>query len=301
MSGSRNQYLLQDCVRQNLCFINCRMIVFDYRSPSPELRSYVSQYRIIGFEFSNVLTLPAKPYWPRPENCLVFYPRDTELITHPTGEQQERGFRSALIGQPLIVTNRQVGRDFVVFQVVFQPGALFRLTGLPVNQLTDTFIDAEAVFSSSIQRVNERLSSLNSHLEMIAVVEDFLRSLVRKVRYDIQPMDKAAGYLLQQARIPSLDWLASEACLSRKQFYRRFIERMGVSPKFFARIVHFDRAVKLKNARPQTDWLSIALELGYYDYQHLVRDFKEFTHLTPTAFYQLDSQAPERVFGHIEI
>ena len=64
-------------MRQNLCFINCHMIVFDYRSPSPELLPYVSQYRIIGFEFSNVLTLPAKPYWPRPENCLVFYPRDT--------------------------------------------------------------------------------------------------------------------------------------------------------------------------------------------------------------------------------
>jgi len=194
-----------------------------------------------------------------------------------------------------------VGRDFVVFQVVFQPGSLFRLVGLPINQLTNTFMDAETVFSGSIQRVNERLSSLDNHLEMIAVVEDFLRSLVKKAQYNIQPMDKAARYLLQQARIPSLNWLASEACLSRKQFYRRFVERMGVSPKLFARIVQFDRAVKLKNSRPQTDWLSIAIELGYYDYQHLVRDFKEFTQLTPTAFYQLDCQAPERAFGHIEI
>jgi AraC-like DNA-binding protein len=68
----------------------------------------------------------------------------------------------------------------------------------------------------------------------------------------------------------------------------------------YSRIIQFDNAVKLKNAQPQKDWLSIALELGYYDYQHLVRDFKEFTYLTPAQFYLQDSQAPERKFGYKE-
>jgi AraC-like DNA-binding protein len=75
---------------------------------------------------------------------------------------------------------------------------------------------------------------------------------------------------------------------------------MGVSPKLYARIVQFGQAVKLKNANPGTDWLSIALHLGYCDYQHLSKDCKEFTGLTPAAFHWGVEPGPERTFGHKE-
>jgi AraC-like DNA-binding protein len=277
------------------------MIVFDFRPPSPILREYVRLYQIIGFEFKKTDTIPSKPYWPRPENYLTFYPRDTEIVIDPfNGDSQIRKPRSTIIGQPSFVTRRQVGQNFLAFQVVFQPGALFRLTGIPANELTNIFIDAESVFSKEIYLVNERLCSSGSHLEMIEIVEEFLCYLVRRAKYDVRPVDKVSQYLLSNPRHVSLDWLASEACLSRKQFYRKFVERMGVSPKLYARIIQFDNAVKLKNSQPHKDWLSIALDLGYYDYQHLVRDFKEFTHMTPSAFYLQDSNAPERKFGHRE-
>lgn len=100
--------------------------------------------------------------------------------------------------------------------------------------------------------------------------------------------------------VAPLDWLADQACLSQRQFYRQFMEREGVSPKLYARIARFENAMKLKNARPSIDWLSIAIELGYYDYQHLVRDFKEFTQLKPNAFLEADNKSPERVFGMTE-
>ncbi|QHT72029.1 AraC family transcriptional regulator [Rhodocytophaga rosea] len=62
-------------------------------------------------------------------------------------------------------------------------------------------------------------------------------------------------------------------------------------------MTRFDKTVKLKNAQPDTDWLTIAVQCGYYDYQHLVRDYKDFTGLTPTSYFQLDVKAPESVFG----
>ena len=62
----------------------------------------------------------------------------------------------------------------------------------------------------------------------------------------------------------------------------------------------FDQMVKLKNAQPNKDWLSVALELGYYDYQHLVREYKEFTRLTPTEFARKESGVPEMVFSNAE-
>lgn len=278
------------------------MTIFDYRPPSPDLQEFVRLYQIVGFEFSDTATFYWKPYWPRPENCLQFYPdADSLRIKYADGRQEDMKSRSTVSGQFCHLTDRRLCGKFFMLQVVFQPGALFRLTGIPSNLLTNTFVDGEAIFSSEINRVNERLSGTDKPSEMIEVVERFLRYLVSRVKHDARPIDKTGHYLLQYPKNAPLDWLAREACLSRKQFYRNFVERMGVSPKLFARIVQLDKAIKLKNTDPDTDWLRIAIDLGYYDYQHLTRDFKEFTGLTPKAFYGREAKAPERQFGEIEI
>ncbi len=281
--------------------------IYDYRPPHPTLHDYVRMLKIVGCSFPATLTeLPVKAYWPRAENCLTFFPKDPESVEYGFGGGPAKSTRSQLHGQHNIVTNRHVGRDFMVFQVQFQPGALFRLTGLPVYELTNTFVDAETVFSTEICRVNERLSYCNHYTEMISVVEEFLHYLIRRANRgpakcrEWWPIDRVSRFLLQNPNTASLDWLADQACLSQRQFYRQFVERQGVSPKLYARIARFDNAMKHKNAWPDKDWLSVALELGYYDYQHLVRDFKEFTSLTPNGFMLADGKSPERAFGVAE-
>lgn len=281
------------------------MIVFDFRPPSPALGEYVRQHQIVGVTFSDTITPPIKPYWPRPQNCLAFYPRDRHSVTYPDAEGPGKTFRSDLIGQPTILANRHTDHDFVVFQVIFQPGALFRLTRIPAHNLANQFVDAETVFSTEINLVNERLSSTDDHLEMIEIVEAFLRYLLRRQPTKPSgisrlPIDKVAQFMLQKPLPVDLDWLANQSCLSTKQFYNSFVQRMGISPKLFSRIARFDKTMKLKSTQPHKDWLSIALEMGYYDYQHMARDFREFTKLTPIEFFQAEIDAPERAFGHAE-
>ena len=271
-----------------------------YFLPSPALREYVRLLQLIHFVFPDAAEVPFKPYWPRPEHCLTFYTRQTETIEDIDSSKQVQKPRSALIGQSSIVTNRYVGREFLAFQVVFQPGALFRLTGIPAHELTNTFVDAEAIFTPEIRLVNERLNSTDSYAQMTEIVEEFIQFLIRKSKKDLRPIDKVSLFMLQNPANVSFDWLADQACLSTRQFYQNFVQRMGISPKLYRRIIRFDNTIRLRNAQPHKDWLSIAVELGYYDYQHLVRDYKEFTHLTPTEFSQRENQAPERTFGIVE-
>jgi AraC-like DNA-binding protein len=74
-----------------------------------------------------------------------------------------------------------------------------------------------------------------------------------------------------------------------------------MAPKQFLQMARFDRAFRMKNRFPQKDWLSVALHCGYYDYQHLVKDYKEFTGYTPPQFFAIDNAAPERSLGDVEI
>ncbi|MBC8085597.1 MAG: AraC family transcriptional regulator [Hymenobacter sp.] len=275
--------------------------VFDYRLPGPALREHVRLFQIVGCTFPAALAvLPAKAYWPRAENCLSFFPRDPEQVEYGFNGQRLASPPVRLYGQHTVATNRHVGRDFMVFQIVFQPGALFQLTGLSAAELTNTFLDAEQVFPPEIKWVSERLRNVAHYLDMIPLVEEFLLRLIRHTRPGFRSVDKVSRYLLHHPAHVSLDWLADQACLSQRQFYRQFVERQGISPKLFARVARFEQAMRRKNALPLQDWLTVALDLGYYDYQHLVRDFRQFTGLTPNAFWQRDSLSPERAFGMAE-
>ena len=65
----------------------------------------------------------------------------------------------------------------------------------------------------------------------------------------------------------------------------------------YARIIRFNKAFNIKNRYPGWDWLRIAIECGYHDYQHLVRDYKDFTGVGPADFHLIENKSPERILG----
>ncbi len=273
------------------------MLLKDYL-PSPGLAKYIRCYRIVHFNFDKNETPPSKPYTPRPENCLAFYPLETERIEYAGGHKTVKDLPIALVGQHLGVTQRFIGHEFLVVQIIFQAGALYRLTGMPLFELNNEYIAADNVFSKDIQFVNEQLFHTKNYEEMVRIVNHFATDLVKKTVKDHQPIDTVCQLLLKHEAAISIDWLARESCLSVKQFERKFKERTGVNPKVFCRLIRFDKAFRTRNAQPYTDWLSIAFDCNYYDYQHLVRDYKDFTGLSPNAFHALGS--PEAALGMSE-
>ncbi|RAK70545.1 AraC family transcriptional regulator [Hymenobacter edaphi] len=268
--------------------------------PSAPLRTWVRLIQVIEFAFDGAGPLPFKAYPPRPEHCLAFYPRDAEDVAYPDGPARQAKPRAVLIGQHAVVSHRYVGRRFLALQVVLQPGALYRLTGIPQPLLTNTYVDAEAVWGAELRALNERLSGLASWPEMLPHVEAFLLTRVARSRGAAHPVEAAAQRLLLAPAGLSLAALADYACLSPRQLNRQFEQRLGVSPHLYARISRFDRAFRFKNSHPDLDWLSVAVACGYHDHQHLAKDYRAFTGHSPSAFFQLDNQAPERQFGLFE-
>ncbi|WP_245575887.1 DUF6597 domain-containing transcriptional factor [Hymenobacter norwichensis] len=178
--------------------------VFHYVLPSPALRAYVRQFRIVGCQFPTEVPLPVKLYWPRPENCLSFCPRDPERLADGLDGVPQASPASQLYGQYVMPTTRYVGRDFLVFQVVFQPGVLPRLLGLPATLLVNQMVDSEAVLGADIRRVNEQLANTATARDMVAVVEAYLTRLVGRAPA-AGPFERIGHLLLQRPAQVSVD------------------------------------------------------------------------------------------------
>ncbi|RFS16635.1 AraC family transcriptional regulator [Emticicia sp. C21] len=266
--------------------------------PGQALNNIVRTYRVVDFQFTDISSIPPKPYPPRPEHCLSFYPKDTETVKYISSGKTFSNLQSVLFGQQNEVSNRYVGRDFLLFQIVFRPGALYRLTGIPSYEITNAYVDAETVFpAAELKEINERLAGAVHVSSMIECIESFLSRRIRQSKLDIHALDKVCNLMLHTEKNLSIDWLAKESCLSTRQYERKFMERMGVSPKYYQKIIRFENAFRLKNQFPKLDWLSIAIQYGYHDYQHLVKDYKAITQQTPNEFHLIDLSSPERAFG----
>lgn len=279
-------------------------MLLNHIPPSAPLSAWVRCYRIIEFKFDSRLTIPPKMYSPRPEHCLQFYPRDTEQVSYSNAAQNISGKRVTLSGQHTMLQHRSIGHDFLSVQVVFQPVGLYKLTGLPAATLTNIYTAAEDLLGSGVHFVNEALSEAGSYPEMIGIVERFLHTLIGKyerTKNSNPAIDSCAQRMLQTEERFSLDGFLQQACLSHRQFDRLFAERIGIPPKQFLQLIRFDKTYRLKNRRPGLDWLSVAVQSGYHDYQHLSKEYKTFTGYTPTQFFLLDQSAPERSFGEAEI
>ncbi len=268
--------------------------------PCQTLQPFVRFYRIVDFDFTGApdQLSQTKAYRPRIEHCLQFTPFDAETVTYPG--KQGLSHKVALFGQQTVLTQRKVGKRFLNFQVVFQHGVLPALLSIPAESLSDIYCDAELLVGKRVHEINEQLAQCQGHAQMIEKVEDFLIQWMRARVPGVHPVNQIAGLISSAPDSAGMEWYASQANLSYRQFDRVFKMNTGITPKDFRMLIRLDRAYLMKNRFPEKDWLSIALECGFYDYQHLSRNYRRFTGYAPTSFYELERTAPERHFGDFE-
>ena len=154
--------------------------------------------------------------------------------------------------------------------------------------------DAELVLGHEVRKLNDQLANLRSYENMLSLIEEFLWNKIQHVKINIHPAEKIGQLILNSPQQFSLDKFAKEACLSASQLERRFVQQIGVPPKFYARVCRFYQAFTMKQQNPSLPWLDIAWETGYNDYQHMVKDFKTFSDCTPNQLILEASVSPEQ-------
>jgi AraC-like DNA-binding protein len=81
----------------------------------------------------------------------------------------------------------------------------------------------------------------------------------------------------------AVETLAAELRCSRRHLARRFAEDVGLSPKRYARVLRFERAVALITDAHGPPLAHVAARCGYSDQAHLTREVRELAGVTPSA------------------
>ncbi len=234
------------------------------------------------------------PYPPMPFQSLIFYGQNPIAMSREGTGGFIQQPTAVLVGPQYSRVNIRVMRQLNAIRVDFLPGALHRLLALPMNELFDGGFDATDFFGSRFRTLCAQLEADPDLEQGVRRVEAFLLERLHTLKAR-QPLDQALCIMLAQGGQLRLESVASMACLSIRQFERRFRECVGMNPKLYARIIRFSQAYRMREAEPALSWTAIAHAAGYFDQMHMIRDFRVFAGVNPTVIARELAATPLRM------
>ena len=156
---------------------------------------------------------------------------------------------------------------------IFKPNR--DLAAVPLNKL----------FGKDGKEIERKVLSANTNSERINLVESFLINRLANeelidqvVKSTIEAISIANGQL-------SINELSKYSRLNRRVLARKFSLTVGLNPKQFSKIIRLQTALKTLLNKKVFKLTDLAYENEYFDQAHFIKDFKEFTGLTPKEFY----------------
>lgn len=124
----------------------------------------------------------------------------------------------------------------------------------------------------------------------INIIESYIKSLIPVIDR-IGLLNSAIKLINQTKGQISVANVIGEIGVNYKWLERNFFKRLGLTPKEYIQLQRFISAYINLHAEPN-DLLNVAIANGYYDYNHFLKEFKDFTGKTPVEYISLKKIKP---------
>ncbi|HEX6181816.1 MAG TPA: helix-turn-helix domain-containing protein [Chitinophagaceae bacterium] len=169
--------------------------------------------------------------------------------------------------------------------IVFKPAALATIFQLPVYEYTEERIDLYRIFKKEVvDKYATLIRDAVTEEDRVKVLDDFLILQYHLHKPEPDYIDHAANLIVEKNGLLQVTDLLKESCMSRRSFERKFFQKVGLSPKYYARIRRIGYLMNLIAGKKKADWSSLFHECEYYDQAHFIKDFEEFTGRSPQQY-----------------
>jgi AraC-like DNA-binding protein len=211
---------------------------------------------------------------PRPEIHLVvrFGPLTRGgLDVHALGVREQVHRKLLPSGQRAVTARLRLGTSEAVL-------------GVPASAVAGRIVPLEDLWGEAqTGRLLERLADAPDLGAAAAILERVIAERP-EINHERCESTKLALDAAARLRSASVNAVALDLGVSERHLRRVFREILGVSPKAFARLTRFRRALRAARRDGRASWAEIATRAGYYDQAHLIAEFRAIAGLTPRAF-----------------
>ncbi len=191
--------------------------------------------------------------------------------------------RVGLSGPRSVSFELATGAQFAVAGIQFTPGGAYPFLDVPLTALRNQHVPLDALCGSLTRELQESLipQGLTADARLRAAESVLLRRLQPQrqlhpaVAWSVGALSTGSGTVAA---------VLQHVGLSHRRFSELFGNQIGLSPKRFARVERFQRALRRIREGRRTNWSALAMSLEYHDQAHFIHDFTTFSGMTPTEY-----------------
>jgi AraC-like DNA-binding protein len=127
---------------------------------------------------------------------------------------------------------------------------------------------------------------------MIHPAEEFLRTRLPATDDTVTLVNQIVDRIAAAPSMTRIDELAQQFHLSQRSLERLFQQYVGISPKWVIKQYRLHEAAEQVAEEQGQNWPQLAVELGYFDQSHFIKEFKTAVGRTPSEYARRLMQPP---------
>lgn len=250
--------------------------------PNIELTEFVKRYWTLDGEKENI---PLKnTIVPDGTMKLIFHYGDTYKHHSQNGEITilPKCFLIGQLTKPYVIEPIGLTGSFVV---QFKPNGFLPFTSIPIKEMENTAVPLTILFGEEGTNLGNQILIANSTSERIKIIETFLLKKLADKRIIDKIVISTIETIFNTNGQFSVNEFSKSNNINRRQLARKFSSAIGLSPKQLAKTIRIQATLKVLLNEQITSLTDLAYENEYFDQAHFIKEFKEFTGLTPKEFF----------------
>lgn len=208
---------------------------------------------------------------------LVFNLGPDMRLLEGNGDAAIRGATvSGMLLQPILLEHPPIHR---ALGLRLRPDGLRALLHVPPRVALDQSLPLDALLGPIARSLCDQLADTRDPALALDLALDWALSRAARSQAP-DPVTRWTASRIEQAHgAVSITSLQQESGYGATRFIARFKEELGMTPKTYARILRFRRALDL--LRPDLPLAQLALDTGFSDQPHMHAEFQRLAHHTP--------------------
>ncbi len=171
-----------------------------------------------------------------------------------------------------------------VFGIKFQPGGFHPFARCPLAELTNRSVPITNLFGPEGDAFQHAILALDDEQAQVNVANQFLRNRLPKPDETVALVNHIVEQISAEQTLMRVEAVAERVNVSPRTLQRLFRQYVGVSPKWVIRQFRLHEAAARLDSGNALDLAQLALDLGYFDQAHFVKDFTATVGVSPTEY-----------------
>jgi AraC-like DNA-binding protein len=260
-------------------------MVYQKFTPSPDLQPFVECYFTWQSSGSPVADMVVES--PPNGYCSIVFNLGDDYILQNKKYSQLVVPRQFVSGQSIYSYSLHFNGIIDICGVVLKPTALASMFDLPTYEYTEERIPLSTILDKTkVDELAQKLAGEKEASEKVKLLDVFLMSYLLRNKPEFDFIDEAVNMILEKKGMLDVAEMMQNVFMSRRNFERRFFKKVGLSPKYYARLRRISYLLNLIAGKKKADWGALFSEFEYYDQSHFIKDFIEFTGRTPQQYLE---------------